>query len=65
MQLQINGEPRDVAAQTLAELVAELGLAGRRIAIEHNGEIAPRSTHATTPVQPGDRIEIVHAIGGG
>ncbi|MFN3586562.1 MAG: sulfur carrier protein ThiS [Moraxellaceae bacterium] len=65
MQLLINGEPRKVAAGTLAELVAELGLTGRRIAIEHNGEIAPRSAHATTPVQAGDRIEIVHAIGGG
>ncbi len=65
MKLLINGEARELEAGTLAELVAALGLTGRRIAIERNGEIAPRSQHASTALHDGDRIEIVHAIGGG
>lgn len=65
MKLLINGEARELDAATLADLVAVLGLGGRRIAIERNGEIAPRSQHATTTLHEGDRIEIVHAIGGG
>ncbi|MCC2637013.1 MAG: sulfur carrier protein ThiS [Moraxellaceae bacterium] len=66
MQIQLNGEPRDIAERaTLAALIAELELAGKRIAVELNGEIAPRSQHGTICLQPGDRVEIVQAIGGG
>lgn len=65
MQIFLNGEERQINATTLAELIAELELTGRRIAVEHNGEIAPRSQHATTAISAGDRIEVVHAIGGG
>lgn len=66
MQIQLNGEAHDLTGPlTLAELLAQLGLAGKRLAVEQNLEIVPRSQYTDTPVQDGDRIEIVHAIGGG
>lgn len=66
MQVLLNGERHAVAAdQTLATLIAELDLGGKRIAVEVNGEIAPRSQHATMALHEGDRVEIVQAIGGG
>ena len=52
-------------AQLVAQLVAELGLAGKRLAVELNRDIVPRGEHATRTLQDGDRIEIIHAIGGG
>ena len=62
----VNGAVRRVEpAATLAELVATLGLAGKRIAIERNGAIVPKSRYADTPVLPDDRLEIVAAVGGG
>lgn len=62
----LNGEARQIAAgATLADLVNELGYAGKRIAIERNGEIAPKSRYASTPLAAGDQIEIVVAVGGG
>ena len=61
----LNGAATGVDATTLAELVASLGLAGKRIAVERNGEIVPRSRYADTPLAPGDRLEIVGAVGGG
>jgi sulfur carrier protein len=54
-----------VAGSTLAELLVAAGYAGRRVAIERNGEIVPRSRHAETRLADGDRVEIVQAIGGG
>lgn len=64
--LSINGENRQFAAPlTLAGLITELDLTGKRIAIERNGEIVPRSQHANTPLADGDRLEIVVAVGGG
>lgn len=64
--LSINGENRQFTAPlTLAGLVTELELTGKRIAIERNGEIVPRSQHANTPLADGDRLEIVVAVGGG
>ena len=63
--IQLNGEARRVAARTLAELVAELGLEQRMIAIECNLEVVPRSRYAETELCEGDRIELVHMIGGG
>ncbi|WP_144373729.1 sulfur carrier protein ThiS [Vogesella urethralis] len=65
--IRINGEERrlDAAIITLAALVTELGLTGKRIAIERNGEIVPRSQHANTPLAEGDELEIVVAVGGG
>lgn len=66
MQLQINGEAQQLeGVSTLAELVEQQGLAGRRVAIEINGEIIPRAEHASTALAERDEIEIVHAIGGG
>lgn len=66
MQIELNGETRTLDEdRTLTDLVESLGLAGRRIAIEVNEEIVPRSQHAQTRLSPGDRVEIVHAIGGG
>ena len=66
MKLWVNGEERAVeAVADIAGLVAALGLDGRKVAIERNLEIVPRSTYALTPVAEGDRIEIVHFIGGG
>lgn len=66
MRIHLNGEVRDVReGQSIADLLAELGLAERRVAVELNLDIVPRSQHATTRLQAGDRLEIVHAIGGG
>ncbi len=66
MMLVVNGEAR--AAQggaTVAALVAELGLDPRKVAVERNLQIVPRSLHAATGLNEGDRVEIVHFIGGG
>jgi sulfur carrier protein len=64
--IHVNGAPRVLAAgQTLADLVRALELEGRRIAVELNGEIVPRSRYAATPLRAGDRVEIVGAVGGG
>ncbi len=64
--LKINGESRQFSAVlTVAGLIEALGYAGKRIAIEKNGEIVPKSLHATTPLSSGDQLEIVVAVGGG
>ena len=66
MQIQLNGEPRELAPSTsVLQLLEQLDLVGRRVAVELNLDIVPRSAHATTILQPGDRVEVVHAIGGG
>jgi len=66
VNLIINGQPAaHPAPMTLTQLVEALGLTGKRLAIELNGEIVPRSLHAQTQLSDGDRVEIVHAIGGG
>jgi sulfur carrier protein len=66
MQISVNGKSRQVPdGATAAQLVELLGLAGRRLAMEVNGEILPRSRHANHALNPGDRVEIVHAVGGG
>ncbi len=66
MRLQINGEERVVpGAGDVAALVAALGLDARKVAVERNLEIVPRSLYAATALSDGDRIEIVHFIGGG
>ncbi|ODU51162.1 MAG: thiamine biosynthesis protein ThiS [Thiobacillus sp. SCN 63-374] len=66
IELLINGEPRTFPAPlTLSQLIASLDLLGKRIAIEKNGEIVPRSQHADTRLASGDRLEIVVAVGGG
>ncbi|HEY6864658.1 MAG TPA: sulfur carrier protein ThiS [Burkholderiales bacterium] len=66
MQLSINGEPRRLAASaSVSELLAALELAGKRVAVERNGEIVPRSRYEQTALADGDRLEIVVAVGGG
>jgi sulfur carrier protein len=66
MRIHLNGEPIALpAASTVALLLLDQGLAERRVAVEVNGAIVPRSTHATRQLQEDDRVEIVHALGGG
>ena len=66
MDIQLNGEPRRLdAAATIAALLEREGLATRRVAVEVNGEIVPRGRHPDHLLQDGDRVEIVHALGGG
>ena len=66
MQIHLNGESRNVeAALTLAALLEQAGLAGRRVAVEVNSTIVPRGRHAEHLLNDGDRVEIVHALGGG
>jgi sulfur carrier protein len=66
MYIQLNGKNREIPDNSSAlELVALLGLTGKRLAMELNREIVPRSTYADTRLHEGDQIEIVHAIGGG
>lgn len=67
MQLTINGKPRsfDAATFSVAHLVTSLNLEGKRLAIERNGEIVPRSLFTETPLVDGDKLEIVGAVGGG
>ena len=65
MRIQVNGELREVAAATVLALVEELGLDVRKVAVERNLEIVPRSAYGKTPLADGDRIEIVAFIGGG
>lgn len=67
MQITINGKTRDfeVISLSVADLVKTLGLEGKRLAIECNGEIVPRSQFADTQLADGDKLEIVGAVGGG
>ena len=66
VRITLNGAPRELPAPlTFAQLLEELALAGRRLAVERNGEIVPRSRLAETRVSDGDRIEVVIAVGGG
>jgi sulfur carrier protein len=69
LTLIVNGQSRDFEAlsqsATLEQLVAELGLKGDRVAVEHNGEIVPRALWAGAILSPGDRLEVVQFVGGG
>ena len=66
MDLIINGEPQQLAEPlTVATLLEARGMAGKRVAVERNGEIVPRGRHAETLLAAGDQIEIVVAVGGG
>lgn len=63
--LTVNGDARQSDAATIAALVSELGLKPEKVAVEHNGEIVPRSTLADVALADGDALEIVHFVGGG
>jgi sulfur carrier protein len=66
MEITLNGQTRAVPeTATVADLLQTLELAGRRVAVEINQDILPRGQYASRQLQPGDRVEIVHAIGGG
>jgi len=65
MHIQVNGDTRDVAARTVLALVEELGFDVRKVAVERNLAIVPRSLHAETALEDGDRIEMVQFVGGG
>ncbi|WP_372737028.1 sulfur carrier protein ThiS [Neptunomonas sp.] len=66
MELEVNGEVTQLAeGASLHDLVIKLDIVGQRIAIEVNQEIVPRSQHALHQLNAGDKVEVVHAIGGG
>jgi len=66
IQVVINGEPREVPeAMNVVQLLAHLGIAAERVAIERNRDILPRAAWQETSVQAGDSYEIVHFVGGG
>jgi sulfur carrier protein len=66
LDLIVNGEPKQVPEHTnITQLIEMMGLAGKRLAMEINREIVPRSTFDSRELQPGDQVEIVQAIGGG
>lgn len=66
MNITVNGETRQLPERcSLAQLLDQLQLAGKRLAVERNGAIVPRSRYTETALAEGDRLEVVHAIGGG
>ncbi|MBA5980929.1 MULTISPECIES: sulfur carrier protein ThiS [Pseudomonas] len=66
MRIQLNGESLELPdGETVAALIARMDLTGRRVAVELNLDIVPRSQHADTVLNDGDHVEVVHAIGGG
>jgi len=65
MNIQLNGEQREIEAITVAQLVVELGLEKRMLAVERNLEVVPKSEYEATRIESGDRLEVVHMIGGG
>ena len=66
MEIYLNGQSRNIGqATTVTRLLEDIGMTGRRIAVEINQHIVPRSVYAEREIRAGDRIEIVQAIGGG
>jgi thiamine biosynthesis protein ThiS len=64
--LTVNGQDRELTAgTTIADLLAELGLDPRMLAVERNLELVPRAQHASTELAAGDRVEVVTLVGGG
>jgi sulfur carrier protein len=66
IDILVNGETRQIPAPaTVSVLLEQMQLTGKRLAVERNGEIVPKSQHAQTALATGDRLEIVVAVGGG
>src|SRR4051812_25002855 len=67
LMLSVNGAPHAVPAEamTVAELLAQLGVDAKRVAVEVNRELVPRSRHAQTRLAAGDEVEVVTLVGGG
>lgn len=65
-EIRLNGEPKDLPeGTTVADLLNDLGVSDRPVAVERNGHIVPRSEHASTTLAPGDRVEVVSFVPGG
>jgi sulfur carrier protein len=67
VSLMVNGQARVIPPESasVGALIRELGFEGKRVAVERNGEIVPRSRYDATPLAEGDTLEIVRAVGGG
>ncbi|GGZ40187.1 sulfur carrier protein ThiS [Asticcacaulis endophyticus] len=65
VKILLNGESREVGAANILALIEEIGIEARKLAVEQNLEIVPRSQYHATAIHDGDRIEIVHFVGGG
>ena len=66
MEMMVNGKPVQVeGVASVSQLLERLDLLGKRVAVEINGEIVPKSAHGGTAISPKDKIEIVVAVGGG
>ncbi|MFO0790382.1 MAG: sulfur carrier protein ThiS [Pirellulales bacterium] len=66
MTIQVNGQPREIAAgSSVAALLEELGVKQPHVAVELNLEVVPRAQHAATTLRDGDRLEVVTLVGGG
>ena len=66
INVSVNGAARSIGVDaTVAALLAEMQLSGKRVAVERNGDIVPKSLHGATPLEDGDKLEIVVAVGGG
>jgi len=65
MRIYLNGEMQQTGASSVSELIVELKIEGRMIAVERNLEVVPKSLYGDTPLAEDDRLEIVHMIGGG
>jgi sulfur carrier protein len=65
MKIAVNGEERDISPQTVMGYLEEIGIDPRRVAVELNLDILPKGEYAATKLKEGDRVEIVHFVGGG
>lgn len=65
MQIQLNGESREISATTVLGLLESLGIDPKRVAVELNMDILPKTEYTEKTIADGDRIEIVHFVGGG
>lgn len=66
LSITLNGAPKTLEnVVTITDLLTQLGYQGKRVAVEQNGQIVPRSDHAQTSINTGDQLEIVVAVGGG
>lgn len=65
IEISCNGKSKSVAAQNIEQLLAELSLQNKKVAVELNKSIIPKENYSATQLSPGDSIEIVHFVGGG
>lgn len=66
LTISLNGEQRQLeAGATVAALLEQLGYTGKRVAVERNGDIVPKSQHGAVALEEGDKLEVVVAVGGG